>query len=273
MRRAVPMLLLTLAAAAALAGCGSSDPATTTTAAGGAAGASTEPTAVPDLAGRTFVSKTVTGHRLAPDTAVTLAFEDGTLSASAGCNSLRASYAVVAGRLRLEGEPASTMMGCEPSHMRQDEWLAAFLGEGPKVSGVGEQVTLRAGGVAIELAEERPKTPPPVVGTTWTLDSLAEAQGSVASVPAGVEPPTLKLAADGTAELFAGCNRGTVPARVDGAFIVFGQAALTRKACGADADELERTVVSILHGKTAFGFEGPRMSIANRGRHLIFRGP
>lgn len=271
MRRPPIALLLVCAAAlaAALAGCGSSDDDART-------GAATNGTPAPDpsaLDGRDFVARRVEGRRLVAGSALTLSFEDGRLGARGGCNLLGAGYALADGRLRLQGEPQSTMIGCEPALMRQDDWLRAFLDAAPAVTLAGDRLTLRDGDVTIELTEgASAATPPPLVGTTWRLETIGERGGTASSVPAGVERPTLRLTGDGRAELFAGCNRGSAGATVrDDGFVVFGPFALTRKACADPAAaDVESVVTAILDGTVAAGFEGTRLTLAKSGRHLTF---
>ena len=65
-----------------------------------------------DLDGSTFESTSVEGHDLVPGSTVRLTFENGSLSANAGCNTMSSSYAVTDGRLAWTGHPMSTMMGC-----------------------------------------------------------------------------------------------------------------------------------------------------------------
>jgi heat shock protein HslJ len=255
---------------------------TATTGAGTTTGTPAGTVTAAGLDGHTFISTAVRGHELVPGTKVTLSFDHGGLGAQAGCNSMGGAYAVEDGVLRWNAAPATTMIGCEERLQRQDEWLADFLSGGARVLlGGGTEsaaddlpLTLTRDGVTIELAVGTPASqPPPIVETTWTLVRMLDRDGTVASVPAGVEPPTLRLTEGGTAEVFAGCNRGGGRAQlVEGAFVVFGPLALTRMACDPAAMRLERTVTSILHGRTALGFEGRAQTVANNGRHLVFRG-
>jgi META domain len=63
------------------------------------------------LAGKTFVSTSVTGHTLAAGSTVTLTFEGPILAASAGCNTMSAAYAADNSTLRWTGPPRSTLIG------------------------------------------------------------------------------------------------------------------------------------------------------------------
>lgn len=265
----IALLLALLVVPLAATGCGSSDDSPD------AATSAAQPVAPADLDGRTFASTAVEGHELAPGTQVTLRFEAGTLGAQAGCNSLSGGYAVEDGTLRWTAEPVQTMIGCEPALQRQDEWLAALLTGGAEIAASGaDGLRLTRGDVVMELREGAAPgagTPPPIAGTTWRLETIADRNGTAASVPAGVRTPTLRIGEDGTAVVFAGCNRGSASARLrDDGFVVFGPLMLTRKACEESAMQVERAVTSVLDGRVALGFEGQRLSAAKDGRHLVF---
>ena len=267
-RRLASLLALLALAAAPLAGCGSSDDEE---------GAGTTGDTAASLDGRTFVSTSVRGHELVPGTQISLSFEDGTLGAQAGCNSMGGTYALEGGRLRWNASPAMTMIGCEPPLQRQDDWLTALLTGGVTVatpsdgtlvlSGDGVEVTLREGAGRGAHA--------PIVGTRWTLQTIADAgpDGTASSVPAGVPAPTLRFTSDGRAEVFAGCNSGGGRGVVrDDGFAEIGPLALTRKACDRAAMRTEQAVTAILDGRVALAFDGGgNLVVAKAGRQLIFK--
>jgi heat shock protein HslJ len=105
------------------------------------------------LAGRSFVSEAATGHDLVEGTAVTLAFDETTLSTTAGCNTITGGYTLEGGTLTLTEEAASTMMACDPELMEQDQWLIGFLTGGVEVTDDGGRLTLTADDVTLELVE------------------------------------------------------------------------------------------------------------------------
>ncbi len=260
MRRACILLTL-LAAAVTLGACGSgeNDDATTTAA------------AAADLAGRTFASTAVRGHEPVSGTEVTIAFEPERMSAQAGCNTMAGGWSIADGRLRA-GELATTQIGCDPALAAQDEWLGAFLADAPRIALDGDALTLASDDATIELREAAPRGPRPIAGTRWRLTTIGERSGTVANVPAGVEPPTLLIGDNGAVELFAGCNRGGGTAEVrDDGFVDFGPIALTRMACDRAAMRVEAAVTGILAGRVAAGFSGEGdLSLAREGRHLAF---
>lgn len=257
------VVLLALLLPLALAGCGDSDESS---------GETTGAASAADLDGRTFVANAITGHELVAGTEVTLRFDRGTLGVSAGCNTLSGGYAIADGTLRWTSEPAQTMIGCEPALQRQDEWLTKLFADGLEVQASATDLRLTGGDVVLALREGTPAgTPPPIAGTTWTLETISARDGTSTNVPAGVEPPTLRIGEDGTAEVFAGCNRGSASAQLrDDGFVVFGPLALTEMACDATAMRVERAVTAVLRGRVALGFEGERLSAAKDGNRLTF---
>lgn len=107
------------------------------------------------LDGRTFTATEVRGHDLVEGSVITLHFEDGNISAQAGCNTLVGGTTWDQGNLDV-GEPlASTMMACEDDLMSQDEWLTEFLTSSPALSLAGDTLTLGDDTTGITLTEEK----------------------------------------------------------------------------------------------------------------------
>jgi len=147
MSRSKCTLLLVLAVAL-LTGCGgSSDSA-------GESVAEATIAATPDaLAGRTFISTSMTGRDLAPDSQISLEFTADTLGFRAGCNSNLGKYQVRKGNLKFFPGP-STLMACPDELMAQDDWLRTFLEEGVDASLGEDQLRLSGNDdVVIELEE------------------------------------------------------------------------------------------------------------------------
>jgi heat shock protein HslJ len=110
------------------------------------------PATAADVDGQTFASTASTGHELVADTVVSLTFTDGTVSFSAGCNSMNAGYELTDGTLGLTSEVAGTLMGCPPDLQEQDEWLSGFMADSPTATVDGDVLTLIAGDETLELA-------------------------------------------------------------------------------------------------------------------------
>ncbi|HEY8467624.1 MAG TPA: META domain-containing protein [Solirubrobacterales bacterium] len=134
--------------------------------------ASTEPTQGNGKAlfGRAWVAKSVTkngeGKPLAEGTRLVLRLRHGRKADrarwDAGCNDFSARVNVDGDRLRFS-RVIQTMMGCERKLMRQESWIARFLGSDPRWQREAGKLILRRGGNAIEL-KRRPRRG--VVGPT-----------------------------------------------------------------------------------------------------------
>lgn len=258
MRRA--LLTLSLATLLPLAACaddgsGSADGAAPTT---------------EDLNGRSFVSTEVTGYDLVADTKVRISFEDDRLSASAGCNTLSAGFTIDEGALTLEGQPASTMMGCVDDLATQDGWLTSFLSDDPLAELDGDTLTLISGEVTMKMLDETVADPAkPLTGTAWTLDTIVDGD-TASSVPAGVDPPTLQIAEDGEATVFTGCNQGGASVEVTDTTLTFGPMRMTKMACEGDATSVENSVVAVLDGEVDYTIEGLQITLTNGDQGLVY---
>lgn len=218
---------------------------------------------VRSLDGRSFTGDDVTGHDLVEGTTITLGFDGDRLSAGAGCNTTSAGYRLDGDRLVIEGPGMSTLIGCPPELEAQDQWLNGFLADGPTLALDGDDLTLTSddGDTSMTLSDGG-RDAAPLVGTTWTLSSVIEGE-TASSVPAGVEPPTMRIGEDGMAELFLGCNRGGGAAGTTtteaGEVLTFGPIRSTRMACGEPASSVEATVLGVLESDPTYMITGDRM--------------
>jgi heat shock protein HslJ len=119
--RRAPLVLLAVVAVLSLGACGDS---------------------APDLDGRSYTSTEVRGHDLVAGTTVTLTFEDGRISANAGCNTMNGTATWDGGTLDVAEPMASTMMACEDDLAAQDQWLSSFLTSSPALEVEGDTLTL-----------------------------------------------------------------------------------------------------------------------------------
>ncbi len=140
--------------------------------------------APPALDGRTFLSRSVTGHDLVIGTTIELSFNDGNLGASAGCNSMGAPYSLDGDTLVTEGQGMTqTEIGCDPPRHSQDEWLSRFLTSEPTIALSGNDLTLAKGTTTIRLLDREVADPDrPLVGTSWRVDTIIEGDAA-SSVP------------------------------------------------------------------------------------------
>jgi heat shock protein HslJ len=255
------LLVAPLLTLLALAGCGDES-------SGPAGGAGSDPD------GTTYVVTGVTvggePHRLVRGSQIRLSFADGRLGISAGCNSMSGSYALQGTRLTVE-PLAMTDMGCDRPLMEQDAWVAGLF-EGP-VQFNGESVI--SGDTVLTLADRRDVSPDvPLVGTTWRLDGIGAGggpDGSVSSVPADVRVATLRITANGRAEVFDGCNRGTGPAVVDedAGTVDLGARATTKMACPG-AEEVVDAVNDVLDGLITYAITEKSLTLTNGDASLYF---
>jgi heat shock protein HslJ len=119
-------------------------------------GSTPAPTPVQGLAGRTFVSISVSDggadRPLVPGTTIRLGFQATSLTASAGCNTMGGGYRLDGDRLIVD-QMSSTAMSCPDPLGAQDAWLAQLLGARPSVHLDGHDLTLAAGSIVIRLTD------------------------------------------------------------------------------------------------------------------------
>jgi heat shock protein HslJ len=228
------------------------------------------------LDGRTFLSTAVTDGAaakvLAPETRIRLVFNaDGSLGASAGCNSIGGTYRVVDGVLDVE-PGAMTEMGCDEARHAQDAWLIEFLASDPRIVLSGNDLGLSSGTTAIRLLDREVAEPDlPLAGTQWVVDSIIEGE-AVSSVPDGARA-TLRIAEDGSAVIQTGCNEGGGRVVLDGAQIRFTDLVSTDMACVDGRADLERAVMAVLNAESAtWTIDAGRLTITAGGAGLSFQG-
>ncbi|MGA7397704.1 MAG: META domain-containing protein [Solirubrobacterales bacterium] len=224
-----------------------------------------------ELSGRTFVSTGVKGRTLVADTRITLGFDSGMLSASAGCNSIQGKYEINGGSFSL-GKAAETLLGCPNELEDQDEWLTNVLQSGLRPYERDDTVVFLGLGVEIDAKEsEGSASTPPVVGTDWLLNSYSDKLGNEVSMKPGVRLPSLEFKADDTVFVFDGCNTGSGKAEVgeDGT-IKFGPIGLTRIACPGLSGDVSNAFLKVIDGKAAYEFEAQNLVISKQGKSLTF---
>jgi heat shock protein HslJ len=225
--------------------------------------------------GRTFLSKTVTGHTLVKDSRIRLSFAKNEIEAYAGCNHLSGPARLDGGHLTLESERSmQTQIGCPESLQAQDEWLFDFLTGRPAWRLDGDRLVLTRGNTRIELMDETVANPAePLQGTKWVLDTIIN-DTVASSVPNGVTA-WIKLGKDGLATGNAGCNDfGGEPSgnyRADDTTISFGDLIATRMACDKDRTAVENAMFGVLRGKVTYAIEGDTLTLtATSGKALRF---
>lgn len=232
-----------------------------------------------ELAGRTFLSDTVTEDgqpkELVAGTRIDVTFhDDGRLTAHAGCNTMGATPTITADRIEVGDGLSTTEMGCEPALHDQDTWLADLFAAGPTYRLDGERLTLTAGPTTLELVDREVADPDrPLEGTTWTLDGLIDGD-TVSTVPGGVAA-TVTFDTDADADAGAGtvtvegtgCNGGGGSYTLDEAAhrITVGPLAWTRMACGEPSATVEAALGAVLEGAIAYEIEAATLTLSHPG--------
>lgn len=223
------------------------------------------------LDGTTYTSTSVAGHDLVADTTIELGFDDGSMSASAGCNSMFGAYAVTDGTLAWTGEPAGTLIACSDELAAQDQWLIGLLTTGMTATSEGSTLTLSDGEVTIELASAAGEDLAGVLGRSWTVVGTI-ADGVTTRLPVRTARPTLNVADDGLARLFTGCNSGRTTVQVDGDTLAFANTRVTQGNCQGPARLTEQTVLSVLDGPADNAELHEKVLIVTKGdQGLVFQ--
>ena len=225
------------------------------------------PTHIPPvgLTGRTFLSTGVTvdgaPFALVAGTRIRLSFDDGTLSASAGCNIIGGNYVLDGNRVVFSGGQM-TEMGCDDPRFAQDDWLIAFLASSPTFVLNGNDLTLTSGTTVVTLLDREVAEPDqPLVGPIWLLNSIVTGD-AVSSVPAGVTA-SLTFNADGTVDIHFGCNSGGGKYAVDGDSITFSDLIQTEMACAGAAGQVEAAVIAVLTAESlTFAVDASTLTIS-----------
>jgi heat shock protein HslJ len=226
------------------------------------------PSPAPSVAGRTFLSTKVEGRTFVEGTRVRLVFQDGGLSASAGCNTMGGQYQIDGGRL-VVGQLGSTEMACDPPLMEQDRWLAELLTGGSAVTLDGDTLILEGSLVRLTLQDRETADPDrPLEGTRWVVEGIVTGD-AVSSLPAGVVA-AIRIA-DGRAHVEAGCNGGGAPVVSDEGALTFGELVLTAQLCEPGVMSVEDAVLAVLSGTVAYSIEADVLTLDAGGRGLILR--
>jgi len=257
--------VVVIALAAAVAACGDDDasvvPGAPTTA------------PPPALDGRTFIASSVTEdgapRDLVPGTEVRIMFRDGSIGASAGCNSLGAPYRIDGTVLRVESM-ATTEIGCDEARHEQDAWLAEFLTSGPEVALTGDSLTLEHDATRIVLLDREVADPDhPLEGTTWVLDTVFEGD-TASSVPTD-EQLTLTIA-DEVLTAASPCNELSSTIDVEGGQLVTTGISRTDVKCPtADLRALEEHIFATLTGSIDYEIEADVLTLTNGSLGLGYR--
>ncbi|MGE3588776.1 MAG: META domain-containing protein [Ilumatobacteraceae bacterium] len=223
----------------------------------------------PQLDGRSFLSTGSSGFEIVAGTVIRLGFDDGNVSASAGCNQMGGAYTITDGRLHVESV-SMTEMACEQPLMDQDSRLIEMLTSDPALTLGGDELTLTSDTASITFLDREVADPDrPLESTRWVVDTIIDGDAA-SSIPMGaVASITIT---DGRAGVEAGCNTGSATVEIGDGTITFGPLMLTRMACDEAKMSLERAVVATIDGQVvSFDIEAARLTITagQRGLGLV----
>lgn len=205
-----------------------------------------------DLDGKSFVATEVTGsHTIVPDSTITIAFEGGSLSANAGCNTMVGRYTLVGGKLTAPAL-ASTMMACLGDLGDQDTWLAAFLSSGPTYTLDGDTLSLTNGTDTVVFGPA-PSGAQALEATGWKVTDVVSITNQ-ANVTTAVDPSlTAWMRFKGAEVAFNNsCNMGGGPVQIGDDTLTFGALRSTLIFCDGPSGQLEQTMSAVLQGETTY---------------------
>jgi heat shock protein HslJ len=210
------------------------------------------------LDGQSFVATEVTGsHTQVPGSTITLAFEGGSLSANAGCNSMAGRYTLAGGKLTAP-QLASTMMACEQALMDQDAWLAQFLASGPTYTLAGDTLTLTNGTDTLVLGPA-PSGADVLESTGWKVTDTVTITNQANTTAAVDSSLNAWMRFKGEEVAFNNsCNLGGGPVQIGDDTLTFGALRTTLIACEAPSGTLEGFMSQVLQGETTYSISTGR---------------
>lgn len=224
------------------------------------------------LVGREFVSESVTGFELVPNTEVRLRFEEDEIAAWAGCNHLSFGYRVESSTLKYDGSGFSTQIGCSAELVLQDEFVQSFLRASPTFALDEPELTLSTDTATMTLIDREVASPDrPLVGTSWVGDGYGDSV-AVTTSP-GAERATLTFDADGAVDVRTPCQHGTGGYASDASSITFTDLSYDGAACADAADDrYSNAVLNVLDGSpVTYAIEEKRLTITLGDRLLLYR--
>lgn len=228
-------------------------------------GDSSSPTEKSALSGRAFFAVSAEGFELPEGSELQLAFDGLGVRMSGGCNSGSADYDIEDGVLIVDSM-ATTEMACEQALMDLDANVAALLAAKPTIRLVGDDLTITSAGTVLRMKDASVENPDrPIEGTLWVVTSVL--QGDTATGGFDGSNATVQFV-DGTARVFAGCNRGSGPATIGATAIDFGPIGMTKMACPQPQMELEMSVMIVLQGSVTYRIEDDQLTLLNGDRGL-----
>ncbi len=251
----VSTTLLSAAVVVAATACGSGSGADSS-------GSSPDPAG---LIGKTYVSDDATNRDIPGGGPLVLTFNaGGNLSANAGCNG-HGGDVTFTGDTMTAGPLMGTMMACPPPRDTIDKWVSTLFTGPLQWSLSGRTLKLTRDDLTVTLNQRVDRA---VAGTTWRVTALVRDRAVSRSAAIERAKPTVTIGADATLRGWTGCNNmhgeATVTRDGESQIVETGPIATTRKACGPEIGEIERTILDVLDGGAIAEVDGDELRLTNR---------
>ncbi len=234
-----------------------------------AAPVSGTPSATLGLDGTSWVVTRINASAVLTGTNVTMAFADGQVSGSNGCNRYFGPY-TLAGSAFSAPRLASTQMACDAAVMTQEQAFMKALAAAVTLRPAGTGLELLDGSqtVVLTLAPAPVATPRPLEGTTWRLVTFVKNDAAESLV----DESSITLVVD--SEQFSGkaCNTYSGTAVRTGLTVKVGPLRSTKMACpGEGVMAQEQRYLTVLQTVTTIAIEGNELTLtAPDGQALIY---
>ncbi|MEV6769116.1 META domain-containing protein [Nocardia sp. NPDC051030] len=216
----------------------------------------------PTPMGKTYMSTKVDGKPIPGGGPLTLTFQDGRITANAGCNTASGPVTLNGDVLKTD-ELATTLMGCPGDLADADGWANGLLRSLPTWKLDGPTLTLKGNGSTVTLQDRKVLHPDkPLTGTTWIVTTLLRPDAEVRSQALDEARPALTIAPDGSVSGGAGCNQLIGTAEVAGNEVTF-HLGTTRMMCDEQVMEVERDVLQALDGKVTATVDSDNLTLRN----------
>ncbi len=203
-----------------------------------------------------------------PQKDLTIAFVDGAINGSAGCNGYGGEYLVDGNSIEF-GPIAGTMMWCEDLSEQESAYLA-ILGEVETflLAEDASELVLEGPAGLLRYGRPEPIADLPLEGNVWVLDTIISGE-TAQSVLAG---STVSLEFEGERlGGSTGCNSYGTQYVLDGDAITVGMMEVTLQYCSDDLMAQEADYLTALNAAEALALEGGRLSIVHPEGALIFK--
>lgn len=223
----------------------------------------------PQLNGTSWIVSSISGAATLSDQQPTLAFADGRVSGSTGCNTLSGAYTQNGDGVTFS-PMAVTQMACPEPVMSQESAFLAAMNKVARASGDASIVRLldAAGETLLTLTTPPVPSPTPLASTTWKLESIIE--GTTASSVVAGTSVTLILNTEAGSYSGRACNNFGGDLSVTGDSIAFDPPHSTTMACPAAELTQENVVLSILPRVTTWAVDGNALTLTGATNTLRF---